>query len=214
MGWLIKQQELMSSPMQLYSLGQQKQILIVGLGNVGQQYEGTRHNIGFFCADAFISAHEELSGWQEKKDFKCFLSQGHLGDTRVIVIKPTTFMNASGQAVQAVSHFFKITPDNILVIHDELDILFGQIRMRDGGSSAGHNGIKSIIESIGESFNRLRIGIGPKKPASMDSADFVLKAFSKPEQKQLPLLIQEVNSILDEYVYGGQIPQETRRFKV
>ncbi len=214
MGWLIKQPELMSSPIQFYTLGQQRQVLLVGLGNIGKQYTGTRHNIGFYCIDAFVAAHKEFNGWEEKKDWHCQIARGLLGETQVLAIKPATFMNASGQAVQAVSQFYKISLDNILVIHDELDILFGQIRMRVGGSSAGHNGIKSINQLVGETFGRLRIGIGPRKPSAIDSAAFVLKKFNKSEQAQLPYLIQEVNAILDEYIYGGQLPHETRNFLV
>jgi PTH1 family peptidyl-tRNA hydrolase len=186
----------------------------VGLGNIGGQYDGTRHNIGFACLDAFAKARSELSEWQDKKDLKCYLATGQFGDTRAILIKPTTFMNLSGEAVQAVGHFYKISPANTLVIHDELDIPFGQIRMRSGGSAAGHNGIKSVTAAIGEEYGRIRIGIGPKQPPQIDSADFVLQRFSKEEQVQLPNLTREMSAILSEYIYGGQLAHETRSFLV
>ncbi len=214
MGWLLKQQDLSTNVVQLYSLGQQKKVLIIGLGNIGRQYNGTRHNIGFTCADAFIATHEELGKWIEKKDLHCHLAQGHLGDTQVIVMKPTTYMNESGQAAAAVSHFYKINPAEIVVIHDELDVPFGQIRLRIGGSSAGHNGIKSVTQSLDENYGRIRIGIGPKKPAAIDSADFVLQPFSSSEQKQLNHLTKEVNVLLEEFIYGGQLPHDTRNFLV
>jgi len=215
MGWLMRQPQFSVSPaMQLYTLGQQRTVLVVGLGNPGSEHEGTRHNIGFMCLDAFVAAHEELESWTTKKALKCHLVQGRLGETQMIAIKPTTFMNLSGEAVQAVSHFYKIPPENVVIIHDELDIPFGQIRLRLGGSSAGHNGIKSVTQSIGENYGRIRIGIGPKKPAAIDSADFVLKIFTQKERDQLSNLTQEVNAILIEYLYGGQLPQETRNFLV
>jgi PTH1 family peptidyl-tRNA hydrolase len=143
------------------------------------------------------------------------MAGGTLGDTRVIAIKPTTFMNLSGDAVQAVAHFYKIPAEKIVVVHDELDISFGQVRLRSGGSAAGHNGLKSVIGAIGEGFGRVRIGIGPKEPEQIDSADFVLQKFSKDQQSHMGELTREVSAILSEYSYGdGQLPQETRNFIV
>jgi PTH1 family peptidyl-tRNA hydrolase len=155
-----------------------------------------------------------MEDWVVKKDMKCLMSNGRISDARVIAIKPTTFMNLSGEAVQAVANFYKIHPDNIVVIHDELDIDFGQIRLRVGGSSAGHNGIKSVTQHIGEQYGRIRVGIGPKKPARISSEDFVLQKFSATEQEQLPNLQREVNAILSEYVFGGQLANETRTFLI
>lgn len=211
---LFQRNTSMSRVTQFYTIGQQRTVLLVGLGNIGKDYDGTRHNIGFACLDAFISRREETSGWQDKKDLKCHLASGQFGDTHVIAIKPTTFMNLSGEAVQAVSWFYKIAPSNTLVIHDDLDIPFGQIRLRVGGSAAGHNGVKSVSQTIGEAYGRMRIGIGPKNPPQIDSADFVLQQFSLEEQKQLPNLIREASAVLSEYTYGGQLPQETRSFLV
>lgn len=211
---LFQRQQPVSETIQLYTLGQQKVVLVVGLGNAGKQYNGTRHNVGFACIDAFVATQDGMADWIEKKDLKCHLSTGRIGDTQVIAIKPTTLMNLSGEAVQAASHFYRVAPASTVVIHDELDIPFGQIRLRMGGSSAGHNGIKSVTQQIGEDYGRVRIGIGPKKPAEMDSADFVLQKFSKTQEKQLPNLTKEVSAILSEYIYGGQFPHETRSFLV
>jgi PTH1 family peptidyl-tRNA hydrolase len=197
-----------------YTIGQHRTVLLVGLGNIGNEFAGTRHNIGFLCIDAFVNTNDEFNGWAEKKDLKSYVSKGIMGDTLVIAIKPTTLMNLSGAAVQAATHFYKITPNNILVVHDELDIPFGQIRLRVGGSSAGHNGIKSVTETIGEEFGRVRIGIGPKQPPEMDSADYVLQKFSDEQTAQLPHLTREVGAILTEYIYSGQLPNETRSFLV
>lgn len=211
---LFQRRPNQGATVQFYTLGQTKTVLVVGLGNIGKEYDHTRHNIGFDCIDAFVQAHE-FQPWLEKKDLKCHLASATLGETRTIVIKPTTFMNKSGEAVQAVAHFYKIPAERIIVVHDELDVPFGQIRLRVGGSSAGHNGLKSIISSIGEGFGRVRIGIGPKEPEQIDSADFVLGRFSKEQQGHTPELIRETNAILSEYAYGdGQLFAETRNFLV
>lgn len=199
---------------QYYTIGQNKTVLLVGLGNPGKEYDETRHNIGFACLDYFVSKNSEMENWIEKKDLKCLLSKGKIGQSQVIAIKPTTFMNLSGESVQAVAHFYKIPIENIVVVHDELDIDFGTIRLRTGGGAAGHNGIKSVTQAIGENYGRVRIGIGPKKPAQIDSADFVLQKFTKKELDQMPGLAREVAAILSEYLFGGQLPTETRSFLI
>jgi PTH1 family peptidyl-tRNA hydrolase len=211
---LFQNRPQVSDAIQYYTLGQNKTILLIGLGNIGDEYEGTRHNIGFAAVDNFVAKNKEMSGWVDKKDLKCRISTGQFGEARVIAIKPTTFMNNSGEAVQAVAHFYKIATNSSVIIHDELDIDFGTIRTRTGGGSAGHNGIKSIVTHFGEDTGRVRIGIGPKSPAQMDSADFVLAQFNKKEAEQLPNLYQEVNSLLSEYIYGTTLPSETRSFIV
>jgi PTH1 family peptidyl-tRNA hydrolase len=198
----------------LYTLGQNQQVLIVGLGNPGKEYDGTRHNIGFAAINEFAQAND-FGPWIHKKDLRCEMANARLGSTQVIAIKPTTFMNLSGEAVQAVAHFYKIPAERILAIYDEIDIEFGQIRLRTGGSSAGHNGVKSLIQHIGESFGRIRIGVGPKTPEQMDSADFVLAKFSSEQQTQLKNLTRETTAILSEYVFSdGRLSTETRNFIV
>lgn len=197
---------------QYYTLGQHKTMLIAGLGNPGKEYTGTRHNIGFACLDAFAAANS-FDPWIHKKDLKCHLASGMVGDARTILVKPTTFMNLSGEAVQAVMRFYKIPTDKVAIVHDELDVPFGQIRIRTGGGSAGHNGLKSIIQHVGEACGRVRIGIGPKRPEQMDSADFVLATFTRDEQQHMAALTRETTAILSEYVYGdGQLAAETRNF--
>jgi PTH1 family peptidyl-tRNA hydrolase len=211
---LFQQRPQASDTTKYYTLGQNKTVLIVGLGNPGREYDGTRHNIGFMCADAFVAGSDDMQPWVDKKDLRCLVSTGQLGESRVIAMKPTTYMNLSGEAVQALAHFYKISPDKIVAIYDELDIPFGQIRVRVGGSSAGHNGVKSLIQHMGEDFGRIRIGIGPKQPEQMDSADFVLGTFNSEQQTQLKHLTQEVTAILTECIYGGQLAHETRNFIV
>jgi PTH1 family peptidyl-tRNA hydrolase len=213
MAWLQKRPQIGDS-IQFYSTGLNKSKFIVGLGNPGNEYDQTRHNIGFACLDAFVAQNDEMASWIVKKDLKCLISTGRVGNVQVFAIKPTTFMNLSGEAVQAVASFYKLNPDNTVVVHDELDVNFGQIRLRNGGSSAGHNGLKSLIQHYGENFGRVRIGIGPKIPEQIDSADFVLQKFSKTEQSQLVNLFKETNAILSEYLYGEQLPTDTRTFLI
>lgn len=209
---LFQKKPLAGTSVPLYTLGSTKTVLIVGLGNIGREYSATRHNIGFASVDTLVEK-SELGPWAEKKDMKSYQASGQLGDTRVIAIKPTTYMNLSGEAVRATMDFYKIGKENIVVVHDELDIPFGQIRTRVGGQDAGNNGIKSIIQHIGEDFGRVRIGIRTETP--MDSKDFVLSKFNEEEQKQLPNLYREVTAILTEYIYGdGTLPHETRTFTV
>lgn len=195
----------------LYTLGLNKNLLIAGLGNVGKEYEDTRHNIGFRCVDAFATS-QDFDPWVEKKDLKCLLTSKNIGNTRVILIKPTTLMNNSGEAIQAASHFYKIPAEQILVVHDELDIPFGQLRTRMGGSAAGNNGIKSAIQHIGEGFGRLRIGI--KAPTRMDMSDYVLARFDADEEQHLSALQKEVAAMLTEYIYGAGLTAETRSFLI
>ena len=208
---LFQKRPQVSNPVQFTTVGLNKTLLIVGLGNPGEEYAGTRHNIGFLCLDSFARKNN-FDAWMNKKDLKCAITQQTLGDTRVFLCKPQTFMNLSGEAVQAIQHFYKLNNTQTVVVHDELDVNFGQIRLRVGGSAAGNNGIKSLSQHLGEEYARVRIGIGPKQPEQMDTADFVLQEFSEPEQAKLPALIQETNSILSEYSYGSPFTAETRTF--
>jgi PTH1 family peptidyl-tRNA hydrolase len=194
----------------LYSVGNQRTKLVVGLGNIGPEYGLTRHNAGFLCLDYLV--REQGENWKDKKDLRCHLAEIRLGDKRVLCMKPTTFMNLSGDAVQAVTHFYKIAEQDILVVHDELDLPFGSLRLRRGGSSAGHNGIKSVSAAIGEDYARLRIGIQNDHTAKMDAADFVLKPFSKAEQGSLPAMQTEVAGLITEFVFSDNLLPDTRQF--
>ena len=210
MGLFQKKFTNTSSHAPLYTLGDQKSILIVGLGNPGKEYDGTRHNIGYACVESLVTSHSDFDGWITKKDLKCQQTSATIGGTKVVVIKPTTFMNLSGEAVQAVQNFYKISASNTVVVADELDIPFGQIKTKVGGSSAGHNGIKSSIQHSGENFGRVRIGINSEHRTKNDEKDFVLKKFSSDEQANLSDLTSEVTSILTEYIYSMQLATETR----
>lgn len=208
MAFFVKKTDV-SSNLPVFSLGLTKTLLIVGLGNVGAKYEGTRHNIGFTVIDE-LAKNQDFDPWIEKKDLKCHFTQKTIGDNRIILCKPTTYMNLSGEAVQAISHFYKIPAGQIIALHDELDIPFGQIKTRMGGGSAGHNGIKSISQHMGEEYGRVRIGIGAETP--METSDFVLAKFSSDEQQHMTALLKETTAILTEYIYSANLLNETRGF--
>lgn len=196
-----------------YTIGLQKTLIIVGLGNIGKGYDGTRHNVGFACVDELVKS-QGFEPWMTKKDLKCQLTAQTIGNNRIILVKPTTFMNLSGEAVQAVMNFYKIPIGQVVAVYDEIDVDFGSIRTRQGGGAAGHNGVKSLIQHVGEDFGRVRIGIGPKQPEHIDSADFVLAKFDKSQQEQMRYLLQEASAILSEYIFSAALPAETRRFIV
>lgn len=194
-----------------YTINSKNTLVIVGLGNPGKKYDGTRHNIGFVCIDGLKESQKEFSTWQEKKELHAQISSGNFGQTKVILVKPTTYMNESGQAVQAVLNYYKLEPKSLTVVHDELDLIFGQIRTRVGGSSAGHNGIKSVTQYIGDNYGRVRVGIdSDSRPEQQDTSDYVLAKFSKEEQGSIKLIRREVQSLLIELIYRGELYPETR----
>lgn len=206
---LFQKRPEVGSNQPLYSIGSNKNVLIVGLGNPDKKYEGTRHNVGFAIIDK-LAKENDFPGWAAKKDLKCEVTIHNLGDTRVILCKPLTYMNLSGEAVSSLQRFFRIYNQNTLAVYDELAIKFGQLRTRLGGSDAGHNGVKSLMQYIGEDFSRLRIGVGNEVSEKADAADFVLGKFTKKEQESLPKVLREANSLITEYVFSGQLPHETR----
>lgn len=172
--------------------------LVVGLGNPGKTYQWSKHNMGFLCLDAFAKA-KNLTFAKEAK----FL--GEVVKTEAFVLlKPRTYMNLSGQSVRAVCDYFKILPEDVLVISDDMDIPLFKIRIREQGSAGGHNGLKSIIEHLGTNvFNRLRVGI--ERREDMDAKDYVLSNFSKAEKKELEDLFALTNGILEQFVSGAVV---------
>lgn len=152
--------------------------LIVGLGNVGNKYTFTRHNAGFMLADS-IALNNELS-FKENSRLKCLITNFKSGSDDYLIIKPTTYMNLSGEAVRAAIDYYKIPIEDILIVYDDLSLELGKIRFRANGSDGGHNGIKSIIQHLGtQEFARLKIGIGPQP--NLPAEVFVLQNFSKEE---------------------------------
>ncbi len=178
--------------------------LIVGLGNPEPKYDKTRHNIGFAALDA-LSRSWQIPLAQNRK-FKSEYGEGIvLGNKKIRLLKPLTYMNRSGEAIGAVANWFKIPPESVLVVYDDLDLPIGKTRLRLSGSAGGHNGIKSTISHLGtQNFARLRIGIGkPKKPANSTSNDnkhtvsHVLGRFSADENQILPELLQFVSECIE-----------------
>ena len=170
-------------------------LLFVGLGNPTQESKNNRHNIGFKIIDA-INIKFGLS--KQKPKFKGLLTTGKIGEQKVYAIKPLTFMNNSGICIRELIEYFKMDAENVIVFHDDLDIDFGKIKAKFGGSNAGHNGIASIDKFIGKEYSRVRIGIG-KPESKVDVSDFVLNDFSDEENAKLDkitLKILESISIL------------------
>ncbi len=206
---LFERKRDISSAAPLYTVGANKTVLVVGLGNTGKEYVGTRHNVGFEVVEEFAKKND-FPNWIAKKDLKCEVVVHQLGESRVVLVKPTTFMNDSGQAIQAIQHFYRAYNPDTLVVYDELAIPFGQLRTRVGGADAGHNGVKSAISHLGEDFGRLRVGIGSELAQKKDTADFVLSKFTKEEQAKLGAILREAGVLITEYIFSGELSHQTR----
>ena len=159
------------------------EFLIVGLGNPGRQYENTRHNAGFITLDVIA---EKAGARVDRIKFKGLCGEGMLGGKKVLFLKPSTFMNLSGQSVQEAMSFYKLPPEKVLVIFDDISLDPGKLRIRRKGSDGGHNGIKNIIYLSGkDTFPRIKMGVGKKPNPGWDLADWVLSRFTEDEQKAL-----------------------------
>ena len=172
--------------------------LIVGLGNPGSKYANNRHNVGY----QFVESLAETYGLSfTRRQLHAQVADGHIAGQRVLVAKPLTFMNLSGNAVGSLMHFYKIQPADLIVIYDDLDLPLGRARLRPGGGSGGHKGMKSIIERIGaQEFARLRIGIG--RPRSGEPADYVLKNFNEDERIELGRTFERAREALIVWMNG------------
>ena len=173
--------------------------LLVGLGNPGQKYENTRHNIGFRFLDERVSWNQPWN-WKFESKYKAEIIKGNIWWEQILLCKPQTYMNLSGEAVAPLARFYQIPPENILVLHDEIDFVIGRIALELGWSAAGHNGLKSIIEKLGtRDFWRLRIGVD--RPAvSSQVSDWVLSSFKPEEKKLLADKQPEIFSFIDEFL--------------
>jgi len=163
--------------------------LIVGLGNPGAKYEGNRHNIGFMAVDEIHRRHSAFQPWRAR--FQGQVSEGRLGTQKVLLLKPSTYMNESGRAVGEAMRFFKIEPEDIVVLYDELDLPPAKFRMKKGGGHGGHNGLRSITAHIGEDYRRLRLGIGHPGDKKLVS-NYVLGDFAKADRDWLEPLLAHV----------------------
>ncbi len=162
--------------------------IIAGLGNPGGKYDNTRHNAGFRVMDILA---DRMGILVEEKKHKALCGRGVLEGQKVILLKPQTFMNLSGESIRAAADFYKVEPENVLVVYDDISLEPGQLRIRAKGSAGGHNGMKNIIAHLGtQEFPRVKVGIG-EKPKGMDLADYVLSCFSKGEQELMDQAFKE-----------------------
>lgn len=181
--------------------------LILGLGNIGSQYARTRHNIGFMVVDQL--AEQLQATWRTETKFKAAITEATLeSGERLILAKPHTMMNLSGEAAQRLMQFYKIQPAGVWAVFDELDIPFGRLRIRTGGSGGGHQGVNSLIRHIGANFIRVRVGISLNDRTKESSEVYVLKPFNPDEQARLPELITSASNILQTEI-KREAPEDT-----
>ncbi len=170
--------------------------LIVGLGNPGKDYQNTRHNVGFLVLDNYL----KTSDWKEK--FNALYHEERIAGEKVIFVKPLTYMNLSGDAVVKFVNYYDVNVDDILVVHDDLDLPFSTYKLKKNSSAGGHNGIKSIINRLGtQAFARLKVGVSHDR--SVDTKDYVLGNFSKREKEQFDVMQNDFNKIIESFVSVG-----------
>jgi PTH1 family peptidyl-tRNA hydrolase len=175
-------------------------VLLVGLGNPGPRYAGNRHNIGFLVLDEMAA---RVGGKFKAHRSGAEVLEGRLGQRRVVLVKPRSFMNLSGGPVAGTARFYKVAADGVLVVHDELDLPYGALRLKLGGGDNGHNGLRSITKSLGtKDYYRVRFGVG-RPPGRMDPADYVLRDFSTVERRDLALHVDRCADAVTELVAHG-----------
>lgn len=183
--------------------------IIVGLGNIGKQYESTRHNAGFLAIDRIA---ERLGVKIDRVKFHAMVGEATIGDTRVLLMKPTTLMNLSGVAVGEAASFYKIPPEHVLVLHDEISFDPGMLRIRRKGSAGGHNGLKSLISHLGsDEFPRIKIGVGKKPTPEYDLADWVLGKMPEADMKAMSARFDDISTAA-ELIVRGDIDGAMQRF--
>jgi PTH1 family peptidyl-tRNA hydrolase len=174
--------------------------LVVGLGNPGGEYDGTRHNVGFEVAD--MLAERASASFSERK-FKARLGRGTLEKADILLIKPQGYMNLSGESVGPAAGFYKLSTSEIIVVHDDLDIEVGRLKLKIGGGHGGHNGLRSLMEHLPDAeFIRVRIGIG-RPPPQWDGADYVLSRFTKPEKPTIERALKDATDAVEAIIRDG-----------
>ena len=175
--------------------------LLVGLGNPGDKYDNTRHNVGFAAIDQLA---EELRVPVQKLKYRALTQTVELGGAKVLLMKPITYMNLSGEAVGEAARFFKIPADHVLVLSDDVSLPVGKLRIRKGGSAGGHNGLKNIIQHLGtDQFPRVKIGVGEKPHPDYDMADWVLGKFAGEDLKTITQAIERAGKAAECYIQDG-----------
>ncbi len=174
--------------------------LVVGLGNPGTEYQNTRHNVGFMAVDEICDRYK-FSPFKSK--FDGLIAEGQIGSEKVYVLKPQTFMNLSGNSVVKAALFYKILPENIIVIHDDIDLSLGQLKAKLGGGAGGHNGLKSIDSNITPQYNRIRVGVGRPQIKGPEVVDYVLGHFSKHDKEVLQKAFETVSEAVEVLILNG-----------
>ncbi len=165
--------------------------IIAGLGNPGKQYEKNRHNLGFMVVDQL--ANELKAKWQDLPRFNAYLAKTNFNEEKVFLVKPKTFMNKSGEAISKVANYYKIYPNDVWIIYDDVDLELADVRVRKEGSAGGHKGMQSIIEHLGtEKISRIKVGIGENRKVGMTAEDYVLKNFPKKEKITIDKVIADL----------------------
>lgn len=188
--------------------------LIVGLGNPGAEYAGTRHNVGFMAADA-LAEHYKFGAFRAK--FDGLIAEGLIGGEKAYLLKPQTYMNLSGNSVVKAAGFYKILPQNIVVIHDDMDLPIGKVKAKLGGGSGGHNGIKSIDAAVTPNYNRIRIGVGHPAGRGEEIVHHVLSRFSKADaeevEKDINIIVETINILITKGIaeYSNKIGMLMRK---
>jgi PTH1 family peptidyl-tRNA hydrolase len=181
--------------------------VVVGLRNPGADYERSRHNVGFDVLARVVDRADQSFGKAPSR-VRGMVAQSGVGEDRVLYFAPNTYMNESGGAVKAALAYYKVASADLLVIHDDIDLAFGRLRIQVAGGSGGHNGIRSVEKSLGtKEFSRLKIGVG-RPPGSMDPADFVLRPFSKGERSEVGLLVEDAADVVEQWLGNRDRAQE------
>jgi PTH1 family peptidyl-tRNA hydrolase len=182
--------------------------LLVGLGNPGKEYAANRHNVGFMVADLLGARMGVKFGRHKRAHAEVAEGRLSIGGPRAVLVKPLTYMNLSGAPVAALAQFFKVPVENVVAVHDELDVPYGQVRVKRGGGEGGHNGLRSMSKSLGsKEYARVRFGIG-RPPGRQDPADFVLSDFSSAERKELEFLVDRAADVVESVVTKGVEPTQ------
>jgi PTH1 family peptidyl-tRNA hydrolase len=181
--------------------------VVVGLRNPGADYERSRHNVGFDVLARVVDRADQSFGKAPSR-VRGMVGQSGVGEDRVLYFAPNTYMNESGGAVKAAMAYYKVASGDLLVIHDDIDLAFGRLRIQVAGGSGGHNGIRSVEKSLGtKEFSRLKIGVG-RPPGSMDPADFVLRQFSKDERSEVGVLMEDAADVVEQWLGNRDRAQE------
>jgi PTH1 family peptidyl-tRNA hydrolase len=188
--------------------------LIVGLGNPGKEYESTRHNVGFMTVDVLAEAFR-FGAFRAK--FDGLIAEGTIEGEKVYILKPQTYMNLSGNSVIKAARFYKILPQNVVVIHDDMDLPVGKIKAKIGGGAGGHNGLKSIDAALGANYNRIRIGVGHPQGSAEEVVNHVLSGFGKQDKmlidENIALVVQTIGVLLKKGVneYSGRLGMSLKK---